>query len=120
MEKLVTYLIICTIPEKLLFVSLLKLFRAVAKNTRSKSKQEKELGSQATRNSIHCGRQRRPHKDLCGFWGLFLKRQFRGCSNFNLADLGVAEISADFAGYSRKFVVLCCAWKGEFLCRKNC
>ena len=30
----------------------------------SENKQEKELGSQATRNSIHSGRQRRPHKGL--------------------------------------------------------
>ena len=38
----------------------------------------------------HSGRQRRPHKALQGFWGLQRKPTFRGCSNFSLADLGVA------------------------------
>ena len=77
------------------------------------------LGSQATRNSAHSGRQRRPHKGLCCFCNPVTKPQFRRCSNFNLADLGVAEISADFARYLEKSVVLCCAarrwliWQNE-------
>ena len=53
------------------------------------------------------GRQRRPHKGLYGFCNPFTKPQFRGCSNFNLADLGVANFTANLAGYSAMYVVLC-------------
>ena len=67
----------------------------------------------------HSGRQRRPHKALWGFCNLVTKPQFRGCLNFNLADLGVTEFSADFAGYSEKCVVLCWAWKGVILMQKK-
>ena len=70
------------------------------------------MGSQATRNSIHSGRQRRPHKGLQGFYGWQQKLRFRGCSNFNLADLGVANFTANLAGYSAMYVVLCCTAKG--------
>ena len=65
------------------------------------------MGSQATRNSAHSGRQRRPHKGLYGFCNPVTKPQFRGCSNFNLADLGVANFTANLAGYSAMYVVLC-------------
>ncbi len=65
------------------------------------------MGSQATCNSIHSGRQRRPHKGLQGFYGWQQKLRFRGCSNFNLADLGVANFTANLAGYSAMYVVLC-------------
>lgn len=69
------------------------------------------MGSQATRNSAHSGRQRRPHKGLYGFCNPVTKPQFRGCSNFNLADLGVANFTANLAGYSAMYVVLCCTAK---------
>ena len=65
------------------------------------------MGSQATRNSAHSGRQRRPRKGLQGFYGWQQKLRFRGCSNFNLADLGVANFTANLAGYSAMYVVLC-------------
>ena len=65
------------------------------------------MGSQATRNSAHSGRQRRPHKGLYGFCNPVTKPQFRGCSNFNLAGLGVANFTANLAGYSAMYVVLC-------------
>ena len=55
----------------------------------------------------HSGRQRRPHKGLYGFCNPVTKPQFRGCSNFNLADLGVANFTANLAGYSAMYVVLC-------------
>lgn len=71
------------------------------------------MGSQATRNSAHSGRQRRPHKGLYGFCNPVTKPQFRGCSNFNLADLGVANFTANLAGYSAMYVVLCCTAKGS-------
>ena len=38
----------------------------------------------------HSGRQRRPHKALQGFWGRQQKLRFRGCTDKNLASLGVA------------------------------
>ena len=53
------------------------------------------------------GRQRRPRKGLQGFYGWQQKLRFRGCSNFNLADLGVANFTANLAGYSAMYVVLC-------------
>lgn len=55
----------------------------------------------------HSGRQRRPNKGLYGFCNPVTKPQFRGCSNFNLADLGVANFTANLAGYSAMYVVLC-------------
>ncbi len=58
------------------------------------------------------GRQRRPHKGLYGFCNPVTKPQFRGCSNFNLADIGVANFTANLAGYSAMYVVLCCTAKG--------
>lgn len=58
------------------------------------------------------GRQRRPHKALYGFYGWQQKLRFRGRSNFNLADLGVANFTANLAGYSAMYVVLCCTAKG--------
>ena len=61
----------------------------------------------------HSGRQRRPHKGLYGFCNPVTKPQFRGCSNFNLADLGVANFTANLAGYSAMYVVLCCTAKGS-------
>ena len=61
----------------------------------------------------HSGRQRRPHKGLYGFCNPVMKPQFRGCSNFNLADLGVANFTANLAGYSAMYVVLCCTAKGS-------
>lgn len=59
------------------------------------------------------GRQRRPCKGLQGFCYPVTKPQFRGCSNFNLADLGVANFTANLAGYSAMYVVLCCTAKGS-------
>ena len=53
------------------------------------------------------GRQRRPHMGLQGFYGWQQKPRFMGCSNFNLADLGVANFTANLAGYSAMYVVLC-------------
>lgn len=61
----------------------------------------------------HSGRQRRPRKGLQGFCNPVTKPQFRGCSNFNLADLGVANFTANLAGYSAMDVVLCCTAKGS-------
>ena len=61
----------------------------------------------------HSGRQRRPRKGLQGFYGWQQKLRFRGCSNFNLADLGVANFTANLAGYSAMYVVLCCTAKGS-------
>ena len=61
----------------------------------------------------HSGRQRRPHKGLYGFCNPVTKPQFRGCSNFNLADLRVANFTANLAGYSAMYVVLCCTAKGS-------
>lgn len=61
----------------------------------------------------HSRRQRRPHKGLRGFYGWQQKLRFRGCSNFNLADLGVANFTANLAGYSAMYVVLCCTAKGS-------
>ena len=81
----------------------------MAKNTRSKSKQEKARGclafpSQETADG---------NADRTRVCGAFTD----GNKNY---DLGVADFFANFAGYSGKYVVLCCAWKGGFLCRKNC
>lgn len=61
----------------------------------------------------HSGRQHRPHKGLYGFCNPVTKPQFRGCPNFNLADLGVANFTANLAGYSAMYVVLCCTAKGS-------
>lgn len=61
----------------------------------------------------HSGRQRRPRKGLQGFYGWQQKLRFRGCLNFNLADLGVANFTANLAGYSAMYVVLCCTAKGS-------
>ena len=57
---------------------------------RYENKQEKAEGLPCSPLAGHSGRQRRPHKALQGFWGLQRKPTFRGCSNFSLADLGVA------------------------------
>ena len=59
------------------------------------------------------GRQRRPRKGLYGFCNLVTKPQFRGCGDKNLADLGVANFTANLAGYSAMYVVLCCTAKGS-------
>jgi len=113
------YLIICTIPKKHLFVSLLNYSGLWLKTQGRKASRRKQGVALLSPRR----KQRTATPTAQGFAGLLrmaTKLQFRGCSNFNLADLGVADFFADFAGYSGKYVVLCCAWKGGFLCRKNC
>ena len=65
------------------------------------------------------GRQRRPHKGLHGFCNPVTKPQFRGCSNFNLADLGVANFTANLAGYSAMYVVLCVRLGGDTMAKRR-
>ena len=64
------------------------LFRK--KTQRYENKQEKAEGLRCFPSAVHSGRQRRPQGALYDILKLIIKLRFRGCSNFILADLGVA------------------------------
>ncbi len=67
------------------------------KTQRYENKQEKAEGLRCFPSAAHGGRQRRPQGALCDILKLLIKLRFRGCSNFILADLGVALFSAEIA-----------------------
>jgi len=78
-------------------VSFEKLRLIPQKTRRYENKQEKAEGLRCFPSAAHGGRQRRPLGALCDILKLLIKLRFRGCSNFILADLGVALFTAKIA-----------------------
>ena len=67
------------------------------KTQRYENKQEKAEGVRCFPSAAHSGRQRRLPGALCDILKLLIKPRFMGCSNFILADLGVALFTAKTA-----------------------
>lgn len=84
-----------------LFLRNYSLFRK--NRQRYENKQAKAEGLRCFPSASHSGRQRRLPGALCDILKLLIKPRFRGCSNFILADLGVALFTAKTAAKKEEF-----------------